>query len=372
LKPPVQAHAAPAADARPDSASAREKLQALVDRVDGHAAQSTARQAGPRSALSARAALLLVLLCMALAAWYVRPWATPAAPAARPVRAAAANDADKAPEPAADMHISGHFMARRLSRLTSNVVARVARITVREGQHVRAGEQLLLLDVAGGDAERAAAQAKLDGQELQINTEKLALQQAAIELKQQEDLRQQGYVSAQSLARTRLGMEQARLRLDIARAQQRELSNFLLGIDQRQRQLSLRAPFAGKVIAIAATEGEVVSPGNYDERFVQSGLLTLVDPQSLRVELSVQESLYAKVRQAGCALVSSVAQPDKIGASPYVIDEVAQTADRQRGTLTVYLASRQAATAWPILNGEANVVFVGANDARCAPDTRQH
>ncbi|GJJ05034.1 hypothetical protein RugamoR64_55720 [Duganella rhizosphaerae] len=376
MKPPIHAQAAPGADARPDSDSARKKLQAMIARVEEHATvppEARPASAARASSLPWRAALVLVLVlsCLAFAAWYSRPRATGAAPvqAARPSQAVAASGA---PEPAGEMHISGHFIARRLSRLTSNVVARVARIAVHEGQHVRAGEQLLLLDVAGGDAERAAAQAKLDGQVLQINTERLAMQQASSEFRQQEDLRQQGFVSTQSLARTRLAMEQAKLRLEIAQAQQRELHNYLLGIDQRQRQLSLRAPFAGKVIAIAATEGEVVSPGNYDERFVQSGLLTLVDPHSLRVELAVQESLYAKVQQAGCALVSAVAQPDKIKLRPFVIDEVAQTADRQRGTLTVYLASKRETSEWPILNGEASVLFVGPNDARCEPDAKQH
>ena len=335
----------------------------MIARAEGRAPPSDASSAGAgyRWSLPLRVGLVLALLCAALVAWHFRAGATAAATRARPAAAPTAG----APEQAGEMHISGHFIARRLSRLTSNVVARVARIAVREGQHVQAGEQLLLLDVAGDDAERAAAQARLDGQGLQISTERLAMQQAASELAQQEELNRQGFVSAQSLARTRLSMAQARMRLAIAQTQQRELSHYLLGIDQRRRQLSLRAPFAGKVIAIAATEGEVVSPGNYDERFVQSGLLTLVDPHSLRVELSVQESLYAKVSKAGCALVSSVAQPDKIKLRPYAIDEVAQTADRQRGTLTVYLASVRAAAEWPILNGEASVLFVGADDARC-------
>jgi len=55
---------------------------------------------------------------------------------------------------------------------------------------------------------------------------------------------------------------------------------------------TVRAPFTGVVIAKAAQVGEIVSPLSAGGGFTRTGIGTIVDMDSLEVEVDVNEGLY--------------------------------------------------------------------------------
>jgi multidrug resistance efflux pump len=58
----------------------------------------------------------------------------------------------------------------------------------------------------------------------------------------------------------------------------------------------IRAPFAGVIIAKAAQPGEMISPISAGGGFTRTGIGTIVDMDSLEVEVDVNESFIGRVQ----------------------------------------------------------------------------
>jgi RND family efflux transporter MFP subunit len=109
-----------------------------------------------------------------------------------------------------------------------------------------------------------------------------------------------------------------------------------------QRELDdtvVRAPFAGIVTVKAAQEGEMVSPISAGGGFTRTGIGTIVDMDSLEVEVDVSENFINRVTPGQDVTVTLNAYPDwKIPA--YVI-AIIPTADRAKATVRVRVGFRQ-------------------------------
>jgi RND family efflux transporter MFP subunit len=109
-----------------------------------------------------------------------------------------------------------------------------------------------------------------------------------------------------------------------------------------QRELDdtvVRAPFAGIVTVKAAQEGEMVSPISAGGGFTRTGIGTIVDMDSLEVEVDVSESFINRVKPEQDVTVTLNAYPDwRIPA--YVI-AIIPTADRAKATVRVRVGFRQ-------------------------------
>ena len=356
----------------------RRRLDAIVARADRFQSPAQAIAAPTRQVPAWRrlAAVLAVVLAVGVA-WTIHsrwPLASEVAAGAMPGAVAAPADTDppsSAPMrslPAGTIEMSGHFIARRTARVTTTVMGRIASIPVREGEPVRAGDTLVRLDATVATADRATLESKLREQQLETHGEALGFEQARRELQQQIRLQAEGFVSTVAVERASLAVEQARMRRDMATAREKEVLGSLHSARDVEHQFVIRAPFDGQVVSIVAAVGEVVAPGGYDTRYAQTGLLTVVDPASLRVELAVQESLVHRLSETGCAHVHAVAQRTQpTDDAVYDIERSADQADRQRGTVMVYLRPRKAGGVLPVLDGEAVVRFLDRRDAGCAP-----
>ena len=368
-----------------ESAPARngDRLQAILARAERFqtpAAEAAAPQDRPpaRDRVAGWPYVLLAVLAGVALSFAVRlPWPRHDAAGAHPTPAmpeeAARADRPSPLAPAGDsstgtIEMSGHFIARNSARVTTTVMGRIARIAIHEGQGVRAGDPLVTLDATAAAADRAGLEAKLREQSLETHGQALGLAQAQRELQQQASLHADGFVSAVAVDRAGLAVEQARMRRDMAAAREAQVLGSLRSARDIEHQYVIRAPFDGQVVSIVATVGEVVAPGGYDTRYAQTGLLTIVDRSSLRVELAVQESIFHRLSAMGCASVHAVAQgADAMQDAIYEVERWSGQADRQRGTVTVYLKPSRPHVAWPVLDGEAVVRFLDRRDARCAP-----
>ena len=156
-----------------------------------------------------------------------------------------------------------------------------------------------------------------------------------------------GMISAQNF-------DQAQSQLDAAKSQ---LLIALSGLDEvraarqmAQRDLDdtvVRAPFAGVVTEKAAQAGEMVSPISAGSGFTRTGIGTIVDMNSLELEVDVSENFIGRVlpRQPVRIRLNAYPEWDISGAVIAVIP----TADRAKATVKVRIAILQ-------------------NDARILPD----
>jgi multidrug resistance efflux pump len=95
----------------------------------------------------------------------------------------------------------------------------------------------------------------------------------------------------------------------------------------------VRAPFAGIVTVKAAQEGEMVSPVSAGGGFTRTGIGTIVDMDSLEVEVDVSESFISRVQAGQPVAITLNAYPDR--RIPGRVVAIIPTADRAKATVKV-------------------------------------
>src|SRR5204863_9410862 len=100
----------------------------------------------------------------------------------------------------------------------------------------------------------------------------------------------------------------------------------------------IRAPFAGIVVAKAAQPGEMISPISAGGGFTRTGIGTLVDMDSLEIQVDVNEAFINRVTPGQPVEATLNAYPDwKIPGS---VIAIIPTADRSKATVKVRVAIR--------------------------------
>jgi HlyD family secretion protein len=103
-------------------------------------------------------------------------------------------------------------------------------------------------------------------------------------------------------------------------------------LNQQLEDMTIRAPFSGIVTAKNAQPGEVISPMSAGG-FTRTGICTLVDMESLEIEVDVNESFLNRVSPGQRVEATLDAYTDwKI---PAKVIAIIPTADRQKATVRV-------------------------------------
>src|SRR2546430_2469298 len=139
--------------------------------------------------------------------------------------------------------------------------------------------------------------------------------------------------SKADLDRARADLDAQRARLasqgDALAVAQRNVAISRQGVDD----VEIRAPFEGVVVSKDAQPGEMISPVSAGGGFTRTGICTIVDMESLEIEVDVAEAYINRVRSGQAVEAVLDAYPDwKIPA--HVITPV-PTADRQKATVKV-------------------------------------
>jgi RND family efflux transporter MFP subunit len=138
--------------------------------------------------------------------------------------------------------------------------------------------------------------------------------------------RAQGAISTDAVENQRLAYDNARTAYDAAVATvamaQSNLNNTLV-----------RAPFSGVVTVKVAQVGEVVAPQASGGGDTRTGILTIVDMDSLEVQVDVSENYIERVQIGGDAVIHLDAFPD--WDIPGSVFAVIPTADQSKGTVAV-------------------------------------
>ena len=101
----------------------------------------------------------------------------------------------------------------------------------------------------------------------------------------------------------------------------------------------MRAPFAGVVTVKAAQPGEIISPMSAGGGFTRTGIGTIVDMDSLEIQVDVNEAFIGRVKPGQKVEAVLNAYPDwKI---PAEVIAIVPTADRSKATVKVRIAFLQ-------------------------------
>jgi RND family efflux transporter MFP subunit len=241
--------------------------------------------------------------------------------------------ADTPGQGASLLDASGYVVARREATVSSKITGKVVAVLIEEGQHVKAGEIVARLDDTNVRADFDQARAQLDYAKARVAEVGVNLANAERDYARKRDLFAQNFIS-------RADLDTAQTTLDDLRAQrvtaQRNQEVAARGVEVAQRNLDdtiVRAPFDGVITVKAAQPGEIVSPFSAGGGFTRTGIGTIVDMNSLEVEVDVNENFINRVRDDQPATVRLNAYPD--WSIPAHVIAIIPTADRSKATVKV-------------------------------------
>ena len=237
------------------------------------------------------------------------------------------------------LQATGYVTARRRATVSTQITGTLVQVLIEEGVRVKQGQIIARLDDSALRAGLGAAQANLRANEAQVAQARAQLAQAEADARRQAELAASGMLSrqaaeqARTLATTYAAQLEARSREgDAARAQVAQAKvNFDYAV--------VRAPFAGIVTEKAAQVGEIVSPLSAGGGFTRTGVGTIVDMDSLEVDVDVNEASIGRILPLMPAQVVLDAYPDwKIAAH---VVTIIPAADRGKATIKVRVAMEQ-------------------------------
>jgi len=272
-----------------------------------------------------------VLLLLAGAGWFVAARATVPI-----VRTAVARPAGGEPGVPSVLDASGYVTARRQATVSAKVTGKVIEVLIEEGQNVKEGDVLARLDATEAQAQLSLNQSQLTLARSQVAEIEAMLAQAERDFVRQNDLFARQLVSEQSLDAARAQRDMLRARLASTREQIKVAQE---SVDVAKVQLDntvVRAPFAGVVIAKSAQPGEMISPLSAGGGFTRTGIGTIVDMDSLEIQVDVNESFINKVAPGQPVEAMLNAYPE--WRIPGEVIAIIPTADRSKATVKVRIA----------------------------------
>ncbi len=234
------------------------------------------------------------------------------------------------------LNASGYVTPRRKATIASKVTGRVTGVFFDEGMHVKRDQVLATLDDSDARLALESAKAARDATQATIADLDVQLANAELELRRTLQLEADGSQSRQALDNARTAVDSLKARITLVKRQ-------VTAADARVREAQLavencviRAPFEGIVVSKDAQVGEMVSPVSAGGGFTRTGIATVVDMQSLEIEVDVNEAYIARVVPDQPVTAVLDAYPD--WSIPGHVRTVIPTADRQKATVKVRIA----------------------------------
>ncbi len=275
---------------------------------------------------------------MALWTFWPRPASTPAVATSAPASASATSGtatgaAPAAARPRGGLVASGYVVARTSATVSVDITGRLTSVNFDEGAIVKKGQLLAQLDdeLARFDLQLASARAASARQNIEVIQAQLVDSQA--QRARAETLIKSEAVSRAALDTAISSTDALKARLQAARADAQVAELAVRRQTEFVERHRVLAPFGGVIIAKNAQAGEILSPVSGGGQFTRTGVATLVDMNSLEVEVDVNEGQIADVRAGQAATIVLDAYTD--WDIPGEVIAIIPTANRDRATIQV-------------------------------------
>jgi len=236
------------------------------------------------------------------------------------------------PTPSHALVASGYVVARRKATVAAEVTGKVVEVLVEEGSVVKQGDVLARLDTVLEERDLALAQSRANAAQAAIGAFQADLSEAERVYSRDQYLVAHTTVSEAELTRAgaRVGVLQAQLKqaeaqFETAKLEEKRTADTL-------EKHNIRAPFSGVVVERSAQPGEMISPLAVGG-FTRTGICTLIDMDSLEVDVDVNETFVGRLKPGMAVDVTLDAYPD--WTIPASVIAVAPTASREKATVGV-------------------------------------
>src|SRR5262245_33749036 len=275
--------------------------------------------------------------CLAVGAglWLRAEEAAPAIAAAATPAPPTAPDPAAPPPSASVLDASGYVVARRQATVSSKITGKLVEVLVEEGQRIAAGQVIARLDNTNATAALAQAEALLARAEAELQAAEVAFQDVKPSADRSEEQFRRGLTSSEHVEAARSNFNSKRMSVLVTQ-QQVAVARAQVGVaKQNLEDTIIRAPFSGVVTVAVAEPGEMVSP-SATGGFTRTGICTIVDMDSLEVEVDVSEAFISRVQRDRPVTVRLNAYSD--WTIPVKVLAVIPTADRAKATVRVRIA----------------------------------
>ena len=249
---------------------------------------------------------------------------------------AASVTAREAGTQAAVLNATGYVTARRRATVSSKVTGKVVELNVEEGMAVKEGQVLARLDDSSLRAAMALAQAQAAQARSAVHENEVRLDQAKTNLARLTALQQRGLETPANIDSAKADVDATAAGIEALKSQiavaERQIEVQQTALDD----MVIRAPFTGVAISKDAQPGEMVSPVSAGGGFTRTGISTIVDMQSLEIDVDVNESYINRVSPGQRVTAVLDAYPD--WQIPGKVITAIPTADRQKATVQVRIA----------------------------------
>jgi RND family efflux transporter MFP subunit len=254
----------------------------------------------------------------------------------KPVVEVAAARAASGAHAEALLNASGYVTPRRRATVAAKVTGRVEQIYAEEGLRVKSGQVLATLDCSQPNAALTSARSDRDATAAALADLQVQSANADRESVRAQGLHTAGVISPQALDAAKTTAESLHSKIALTKEQVRA-ADARIGVAQQDADNCIvRAPFDGIVVSKDAQRGEIVSPISAGGGFTRTGIATLVDMNSLEIEVDVNESYIARVQQGQRVSATLDAYPNR--ELPAKVRTVIPTADRQKATVKVRIS----------------------------------
>ena len=233
---------------------------------------------------------------------------------------------------------SGYVTARREATVSSEVTGKVTEILIEEGMSVEAGQIVARLDDTTQRAQVALGNAQLQSARAAIAEVEAQLRAARLERDRLRELVARNLTSTSSVDAAEANYDALAARLAATRDNVTVSEKSLALAQDALDDMTIRAPFGGMVVSKNAQPGEMISPISAGGGFTRTGICTIVDMDSLEIEVDVNEAYIQRVKPGQAVSATLDAYPN--WQIPADVIAIVPTADRQKATVRVRIGFR--------------------------------
>ncbi|NBB93629.1 MAG: efflux RND transporter periplasmic adaptor subunit [Gammaproteobacteria bacterium] len=275
--------------------------------------------------------VLIIALALAAAAgaWWFTATRAPMVETLRPQTV----ETGAAASQASVLDASGYVVARRQAAVSAEVTGKLEEVLIEEGMQVEKGQVIARLNDETERARLNLSRARLSAAESALAELRVQLDDARRTLRRQAELNRRDLVSQSEVDRAETNARSLEARL-ASRESDVEVARQEVRLqEQLVDELTVRAPFSGVVVAQTAEVGEMISPVSAGGGFTRTGVGTIVDMDSLEIEVDVNESYIDRVETGQSVIARLDAYPD--WRIPAEVKRVVPSADRDKATVRV-------------------------------------
>ena len=220
---------------------------------------------------------------------------------------------------------TGYVVPQVISKVGAKVAGRVAKVRVREGSAVKAGDVLVELETTSERGSVAAAGTRALAAQARVETARANLAEIQQQVERNRALVERGAIGKASLEDLEARAKALEQGVKAAEAEARASKAEVTPLRATLTDLTITSPIDGTIITKPVQVGELVGP--------QNNIAEIADFNSLVVETDVPEARLYLIKPGSPCEISLDAYPDKRyrGATR----EIGRKVDRAKATVTV-------------------------------------